>query len=299
MMTFNQIYAEVQAQAQDYDSLSLVTIKRAINQGMKKFAAVLNREWTQEERTFQTVSSQQFYQMPEDGIRIKDLAITIGSITYHTTNVEDQDFWGELNMRVQTSSVPQFHYVKGADQFGIWPVPNGAYTATLTFEKQARDMTQDDVTSPGTIAITNGASTVTGTSTAFTAAMVGRYIFNGVNDGLGDGLGYLITGFTSATSLTIGNNYGGTTIAGGTYLIGEVPALVPDEFHEALIDYGAYRYYRRRRDLQTAKDLKSAFDEQLMMCEQDYSSKTTSQYVRTPKPVTGFRQFKRDLTIPT
>lgn len=298
MLTFNQIYAEVQAQTQDTDASSLVVIKRGINQGMHKFGDVLNRDWRVTERTFDVKSTQQFYQMPEDAIRIKSLVVTVGNINYPLTEIVDEEVWQQLNMRTQSSTQPQFYYVKGADQYGIWPKPSANQNGggLLEFEREMRDMTQDDY-STGTIALTNASAAVVGTSTIFTSAMVGRTLVPDPTGGTGDGRGYKIASFTDATHVTLENTYSGPTTGSTTYLIGEVPDI-PAAFHEALIDYSAYRYYRRRRDLGTAKDLKAAFDEALLICEQNYSSKSSSQYFRRTRVRTGYSQYKRDLTIP-
>lgn len=263
---------------------------------MHKFGAVLNRDWRNVERTFSTVANQQYYQMPEDAIRIKYLYVTVGSTKYPLTEIVDDDTWMELNMRTQTSSVPEFFYVKGSDQFGIWPVPSSSSnTGTLAFEVNMRDMTAADY-STGTIAVTAGSAAVVGTGTTFTASMVGRVLFVDPTTGTGDGAGYKIASFTDTTHITLENYYAGATAGSTTYLIGQVPDI-PDEFHEALIDYAGYRYYRRRRDLNTAKDLKAAFDESLASCQQNYSSKSASQYMRKPRIRTGYSHFKRDLTV--
>lgn len=297
MLTFNQIYSEVQSQTQDTDTVgTLPMIKRAINQAMKKFGAILNRDWRNVERTFSTVANQQYYQMPEDSIRIKSLTITVGSIVYPLIEIVDEEYWQELNMRTQKSTVPEYYFVKGNDQYGIWPVPSGINTGTITFEARMRDMTADDY-STGTIQIVSGSAAVVGTTTVFTAAMVGRTLFVDPVNGTGDGSGYKVSSFTDSTHITLENNYAGLSASGQGYLIGQVPDI-PDEFHEALIDYAAYRYYRRRRDLATAKDLKAAFDEAILLCQQNYSSKSSSQYFRRPHIRAGYAQYKRDLTIP-
>lgn len=299
MLTFNMIYQEAQSQVQDADTTSsLPMIKRAINQGMRKFGAILNRDWRDAERTFDIVATQQYYQMPEDCIRMKSLVVTVGNINYPLDEIVDEEVWQQLNMRTQSSTRPQFYYIKGSDQFGIWPKPsaNGTGAGLLTFEKAMRDMSQDDY-STGTITVTNGSAAVVGSGTTFTAAMVGRTLQVDPTGGTGAGAGFKIASFTDATHITLENTYAGTTGSGKTYLIGEVPDI-PEEFHEALIDYAGYRYYRRRRDLATAKDLKAAFDEALVLCEENYSSKSSSQYMRRVRVRTGYSQYKRDLTIP-
>lgn len=296
MLTFNQIYLECQEQTQDYDATSLITIKRGINQGMHKFADALNRDWRLDERTFSTVANQQYYQLPEDCIRAKSLTVTVGSVTYTTEEIENIEEWQALNTRIQTSTVPEFHFIKGSDQIGIYPTPSGINTATLMFERATRDMTQDDYMT-GTITVTAGSPAIVGSGTTFTAAMIGRTLFADPTGGTGDGAGYRIVSFTDTTHIALENNYAGATGAGKSYLIGEVPDT-PEAYHESLVDYGLYRYYRRRRDLQTAKDLKAAFDETVQVAQQNYSSRTSSQYARRRHLGVGYSQIKRNLTIP-
>lgn len=247
---------------------------------MHKFGAILNRDWRNQTRTFST-ANQAYYQMPEDAIRIKSLTVTVGSIIYPLTEIVDEEQWQMLNMRSQTSTVPEFYFVRGSDEYGIWPIQSSVNTGTITFEARMRDMTADDY-STGTIQVVANSAAVVGTATVFTAAMVGRTLFVDPTGGTGDGSGYKIAGFTDTTHITLENNYAGASASGQAYLIGQVPDI-PDEFHEALIDYGAYRYYRRRRDLQTAKDLKAAFDEAVILCQENYSSKSSSQYFRRPR----------------
>lgn len=68
----------------------------------------------------------------------------------------------------------------------------------------------------GTVAINTGDTTVVGTGTTWTSAMVGRSIFLGKN---GDFLWYPITGFTDTTHITIGSAYTGANLSGDTYTI--------------------------------------------------------------------------------
>lgn len=72
----------------------------------------------------------------------------------------------------------------------------------------------------GTVAVTNGSGNVTGTTTAFAAADVGKYIRIGTDDAL-----YVVLTRTSATAITLGDfngtatNYAGTTSTSTTYTI--------------------------------------------------------------------------------
>ena len=294
MLTFNQIYSEVQEQTGDDDDTSLVVIKRAINQGMAKFGAILNRNWRVKTRTFSTKKDQQYYQLPEDAIKIKSITVTVGSVTYPLEEVVDEQLWNALNLRTESSDIPEFFFPRGSDEFGIWPIPtaNGSSDGTLRFESQLKPMSAADY-STGTVDLTNGSDGVVGTGTTFTASMIGRYL---IAEG-GDGQAYKITAFTDATNITIENNYGGVDVSGASYTIGELPDI-PYEFHESLVDYGCYRMYRRRRDRGAADDMKKAFDEAIEMCRENYSSSTSSQYIQPKRKVPfGYIHRRRDYEV--
>lgn len=295
MLTFQQIYEEVQAQVQDSNATSLVLIKRAVNQGMKKFANILNREWRNTKRTFSLVASQQLYQLPEDCIRVKSVKVLIGGVTYPLTEIVDEDLWNEMNMTPTTSGVPEAYFIDGNDVIGIYPTPSAsvADAVTLRYERSVRDMAQADYTT-GTVEVTNGSVAVVGTDTVFTEKMVGRTLF--ITDGTADGMGYKIASYTDSTHISLENKYAGSSGSVKTYLIGEVPDI-PEEYHESLIDYGCFRYYLRRKDRGLAKDFAGLFSQALEGCQANYSSKTTSQYFRKQKLTAGYRHMKRDLTV--
>lgn len=295
MLNFQSIYEEVQEQTEDTSASSLVLIKRAINQGAKKFGAILNREWREASASFTVTASQQYYQMPEDAIRVTSITIEVGSVVYPLQEIVNADEWRELNAVNDTSSVPEFFYVKGADEFGIFPIPSATIASggTILYERRMRDMKEDNYTT-GTVSITNGAASITGAGTTFTAGMVGRYL--NITSGASDGMWYKIDTFTNTTTISIENNYAGSTDATASFIIGELPDI-PEEFHESLVDYGCYRYYLRRRDIQLSRDMKSAFDESLMLCQANYSSKTSSQYIAPSRRRSSSAYRRRDYRI--
>lgn len=295
MLSFQNIYEEAVEQVQDSDTTTLTLLKRAINQGAKKFGAILAREWRTSTATFSLVASQQYYQMPEDAIRLRWLTVTIGGIAYPLREVPDEDSWRQLNIKTFTSSIPEFFYIRGSDEFGIFPVPSAsvATAGSISYERRMRDMVAANYAT-GTISLTTDSATVTGSGTSFTAAMVDRWL--SVTTDTGDGIWYKVVTFNSSTSLTLENTYGGATDSSLSYAIGELPDI-PEEFHEALIDYACYRYYRRRRDITLARDMKAAFDESLTECQTNYSSKTGSQYFRPIKSSDSFIRLSRTRNV--
>lgn len=74
----------------------------------------------------------------------------------------------------------------------------------------------------GTIAANNNSNVVNGTNTTFTSSMVGSYI-------LLQGLYYLITGYSSPTSLVLANTYSGDSFTGYT-------TVIADPIHNIVID---------------------------------------------------------------
>lgn len=290
MLTFQNIYEEVQEQVQDDSATSLVLIKRAINQGAKKFGAVLNREWRQSEKIFSLVADQQYYQLPEDAIRLRWITVTIGSVAYPLTEIADEDTWRDINMTTTTSSIPTHYYVRGNDEFGIYPTPSAtvASAGRISYERRMRDMAQADY-STGTITVTNADATITHSGTGFSSSMIGRWF--SVTDGSADGMWYRISAYTDTSNMELENTYAGTTGSGRTFIIGEIPDI-PEEFHESLIDYACYRYYRRRRDNSLAREMRAVFEDAIDECRSNYSTKTGSQYYK-PVKLGGGSPFRR------
>lgn len=299
MLTFQQMYEEGQEQAQDDSAASLVIIKRGINQGMQKFGSILNREWRIQKRYFSTAADSRYYQLPEDCIRPQSIIITVGGIDYPLTQIDDDEEWNRLCSLGDTSDMPEFYYVEGSDQFGIWPTPasTGDLNGTIRYEGRMRRMSQADYTA-GTITVTAGSQNVVGVGTTWTAQMVGRTLI--VEDGGDqDGIGIKVAAFTDATHITLENFYGGQTGGSKSYRIGEVPDI-PDEFHESLIDYGMYRYYKRRKDRGMYADAKAGFDEAIVQCRDAYSSTSSSQYIppaRRRAPISGYVHGNRNLSV--
>ena len=112
----------------------------------------------------------------------------------------------------------------------IYPFPTAAGTAdygTFYYVKRVVDMQYDDYTT-GTVTLTNASAVVTGASTTFTAAMVGRYIKGNL-----DARWYELSTFTSTTVMGLKKTFQGTTASALAYTIGEMP-LIPEEYHNLL-----------------------------------------------------------------
>lgn len=116
------------------------------------------------ERTYttQTVSGQQFYQLPPFVKRLIDLTVTIGSVIWLTKPAPSREYWDSLNVIQFNQNYPTFHFVYNGNQVGVWPTPaSTGNTITMNYQMRLRDLSQADYTT-GTVTIPYS-TTFTGT----------------------------------------------------------------------------------------------------------------------------------------
>lgn len=209
-------------------------------------------------QTTTTVASQQYYQYPPGTIITEACTVTVGGVIYPLTTIYDQQGWDIKNaIQIQPTTYPTFIFPRKND-FGVWPIPQGAYTITLNYYPRYVDLLVDDYTT-GTVTVADGSATVTGSSTTFTTGMVGRY-FNVTDTSiLGYGQQYQIASWVSATELTLSNYWQGNGTSGLTYRIGQCPEI-PDEGGIILADgVTADFYFGLRNDPTTAQVWENKF----------------------------------------
>lgn len=111
--------------------------------------------------------------------------------------------------------------------------------------------------STGTVSITHGSTTVTGSGTTFTAAMVGRRI-------LLAGGWYPIVGYTSATEITIGASFEDNDLSGASYTIATIidDIIVENFTIRRALDSGIKLQYSRETSFYniTVQESAVAFD---------------------------------------
>ncbi len=187
---------------------------------------------TQTQLTSNTAVNQQYYSFPVGMVNFETIIVTVGSISYPMTVINNQFTWDSLNsIPFQPTTFPRFIFPR-LDDFGIWPIPQGVYPITFNYHFRDRNLSVADY-STGTIAVTNGAATIAGTTTTFTAAMAGRWFSVTDPTEPGQGYWYRVLSYQSTTGLTLYAPWQGTTGSGFTYVIGETPEL-PEEMHIAL-----------------------------------------------------------------
>lgn len=124
------------------------------------------------------------------------------------------------------------------------PVGN---TITFNYKIRIPDLTFADY-STGTVTMTNSSTTVTGAGTGFVAnylpsagSVMNLNLWLRATAPNGDNEWYRISSMASATALTLVNPYNGTTKAGCSFVIGQMPLLLED-YHDLLL-YRALRIY--------------------------------------------------------
>jgi hypothetical protein len=250
----------------------LTNVKQDINQALRLFKNAARRYWTRKEVTANLVAGQQYYTFPEDMVRITEVKANTGGYNWPLVQVDSEALWNRFNViPSNTVIVPQFFFVRGRNEIGLYPTPSVNQTAGLivSYEPRMADMSLDDTTTT-TVNVSNGSQFVTNPSSSFSPNMVG--MFFSVNDGT-DGNWYPVIAATS-TQLTLENYYQGITESNATCIIGLVPDI-PEEYHLGMVYYAAYQFYLKRNEMQNATLYKGLFEDLLMQFKQVYAAKTT------------------------
>jgi hypothetical protein len=162
-------------------------------------------------------------------VNFETVIVTVGSISYPMTVINNQFTWDSLNsIPFQPTTFPRFVFPRN-DDYGIWPIPQGAYPITFNYHWRDRSLSVADYTT-GTVTVTASSAVVTGSGTTFTPAMVGRWFCVTDTTEPGQGYWYRILSYQSATQITLFRAWQGTTGSAFTYRIGETPEL-PEEMH--------------------------------------------------------------------
>lgn len=233
------------------DSAILADFNSNLGQRYQMVLARMKDYMTQKTVSSTTVAAQQYYHYPQGVRNIESVVVTVGTVKYPTTVVNAQWQWDWLNaIQVQPTAIPQF-ILPRRDDFGIYPIPQTAYTITFNYHYRDRGLTIDDYTS-GTAEVTNGSTAVTITNGTMVNDMAGRFFEITDTTNTGHGYMYRISAVPTAGTLTLENGYEGLTGATLTYRIGQVPEF-PEEGHIILVDGVTADFYSGiRHDVTTA-----------------------------------------------
>jgi len=198
-----------------------------------------------------SLSGLQYYPAPPNFSKMKTLTITIGALKWTPKEVLSRQEWDELNVFPYYADIPNNFFIYPAGnqgvQVGIWPIPSTTGNVlTYNYKYRIPDLSIPDYTTPGTISVNQGSTTVTGTTTSFTPTtnqqLESRWIQIAQNKG--DNLWYQIDHISSATDITLFTPYQGinvTNAAASSYTIGQMPIIMED-FHDMLL-WKALAYY--------------------------------------------------------
>lgn len=243
------------------------------------------KDWPflEKQRTVTTTASTQFTTLPYDCDQVREISVIPVSqtIRYTPQLSPSKQHWDELNLVPFTSDIPQWYFIYQG-QVGLWPTPASTGNTIYVNQKtRVIDLSIADYTTGSISAVTSGSTTVTGSGTAWTSQMVGRYIQIAYSNtaNTGDGIWYEISAVSSATSLTLTRAYGSTTITAGSasYTIGQMP-LLPEAFHDTPWKGAASQYWKKEMDERGAS-FQTDYDRDLSDLIRTYSSATTSMVI--------------------
>lgn len=231
------------------------------------------------------IGAEQFYPLPPNYSKLKDLTITVGDLKWTPKEVLTRREWDELNVFPYYSDIPvNFYIYPGGDhgaQVGIWPIPSTTNNIiTFAYKFRVPDLSLDDYTTPGTVSVTSKSTAVTGSGTSFIPTTniqnEARWIQFPYNKG--DNLWYQVVSINSATSATLYQPYQGITVSGasasGGYTIGEMP-LLNEDFHDLLVYRPLFIYFSSiNPDPKKADRFKGLYDEGVALLA-EYSGSNT------------------------
>lgn len=230
------------------DSAVLTLADELINDATRSLLAMKNWWFLERTTSISTTGGTQYVQLPANTERVLSVAVTVGANRYTPTSIGSREEWNLINVNTSVqSNTPQYYFVENGLLY-FYPTPSSSTSngVTLTHRIRAFDLSQADYTTGNVSAVTNGATTVTGSGTSWTSAMAGRYIkisSSNTAGGSGDNQWYEIASVASATSLTLARAYLGTTINTNTaYTIGEV-SLLPEPYQVIPLYEAIFQYY--------------------------------------------------------
>lgn len=287
-LTFTDLQNIAQEISGLVDSASLTKFKRDINSGATKFLAGLGREYNRKSRTTNLVAAQQYYQLPEDGHRLKEIIVSNGSWNPPMEQIPDEFAWRQMNMSA-TSGVPTHYFLRGYDEVGLYPIPSASVTngIELVFSPKHVELTESDYVT-GTVTVIVNDQTITHSATGFTNKMAGQWFQT--TDGT-DERWYRIQSVTNNANFELENYYQGESGAGKTFRIGQIPDL-PEEFLEAPVDYAMHVHYLKLGTMDKAQLFKAMFDGALDAAKDLYGSTTDSQVITATPQYRAYNPFR-------
>lgn len=235
-----------------------------------------------------TIGGVQFYAMPPNYSKLKDVTITVGVLRWTMTEVRTREEWDNLNVFPYYASIPSKYFIyPGGDrggQIGIWPIPsNTGNVITFNYKYRVPELSIADY-STGTVSVSNGGTVITGSGTMWTpttnSQLESRWIQ--ISESKGDALWYQVRSVDSSTQITLYQPYQGISVSGGSYTLGQMP-LIAEDFQDMLVWKALSYYFSSIVDNpKKAAEFQSVYDRKLQLLA-DYSGQNTVNVNLSPK----------------
>lgn len=178
------------------------------------------------------VGGVQAYNLPADYSKLKTGTLTIGALKWTPIEVLSREQWDNLNVFPYYADIPSNFFIWN-NQFQLWPIPSTTGSViSFNYKRRVPDLSIADYTTPGTLTVTNGSTTITGVGTGFTPTInaVGESRYIQIAQPAGDNLWYQIASIASTTVINLVAPYQGitTSVTALNYTIGQMPVLVED-----------------------------------------------------------------------
>lgn len=244
---------------------------RRINQYQRQICSMKNFWWLNKEYTITTIADQHNYQLPVFLRRPSSITVTVGSIDYPVEELPNGRAYDKLRGLDGTdysSDYPTFYHIRNG-QILLYPEPASANnTINIAGLAKPSDLQNEDY-STGTIAVTNGSTTVIGTTTVWsTNTKAGAYMFI-------DDVPYEVASVDSNTEITLYKAYEGVTASGLSYKVGDV-SLVHEDYQDILwVKAAKFQLGLKKANTKTFQLLQSEEDRIMVDLLRNTNSATT------------------------
>lgn len=277
MLTWSDLQTKFTDNTNDAGAANLTFGKSSMNRGYHKLVRAGAFDFPEYRTAITSIADTYVYTLPPQFSKAKEVVWERSDQFIPLQEVATLQEWDLLFSSTGSGDPNRYMIRKAAIGFNTWelwlyPTPaDSAITIRVLYERLVPDLANDDY-STGTITATNADATVTGAGTTFTAAMVGRAIK------MPDGLWYDIASFTDATHVELTYPFQGTTEAGASYTLGEIP-IIPEPHHDAVFAFGVAEYYQKRRESEDAMYWMGVFMNAEQELKKDRLNRTANQVI--------------------
>lgn len=229
-----------------------------VNTGLHVLEAELGIVEQEKVRQVDTTASTTTVELPEDLIRLKKIYLTVDNRRVTPDPVFDDDIWQDL-LTYDTNEQSNYaeKYIIRGNYIELFPEPVDSKPLTFIYQGTSGDLLYENNTT-GTISVTNGSTTFTGSGTSWDSSYVGRFI-----KPLNSRHYYQIASITNSTSGAFRKKYQGATASGTTHITADIPYSLPDSAQHLPAIYALWQYYTFiRKDTTLAGMYKNQYETQ-------------------------------------